>query len=136
MKGTIPIQSDSQYTVLEYPTWYPQGTQLDFQVIAMYGVYFLSEPASHSPFVPNFTYFGVPADGQSEWSPTQTVIIPNSANPSPTLPNLGPTASPIPDIVELAITLASIAIVISVFCVILLLLYVRQLRRKLPKKQL
>ena len=77
LKGTIPMQSESQTTVLTYSiSGYPQNTEVDFQVIAMYGDYTTSEPASHDPFVPSFTSFGILADGESGWSSTQTVTVP------------------------------------------------------------
>jgi hypothetical protein len=77
---------------LYYSTYgYSQGIELDFQVIAMYGYYYTQEPASHDPFVPSQTVFGVIADGESGWSPTQTLTIgQNSATttPTPTVPEL------------------------------------------------
>jgi hypothetical protein len=86
LKGTIPIQSNSSTTVLSYSiSGYPQNTEEDFQVIAMYGDYITSEPASHDPFVPSFTSFGIIADGESGWSPTQTITVPAfSVSPSST----------------------------------------------------
>ena len=86
LKGTIPIQSDSQNTTLDYSIrGYSQGTKLDFQVIAMYGYYYTQEPASHDPLVPSQTAFGVLADGESIWSPTQTLTIgQNSSTATPT----------------------------------------------------
>jgi hypothetical protein len=90
LKGTIPIQSDSQNTTLDYSAYgYYQGTELDFQVIAMYGHYYTQESASHDPLVPSQTVFSVLADGASGWSSTQTLTIgQNSATttPSPTVP--------------------------------------------------
>jgi hypothetical protein len=90
LKGTIPIQSDSQNTTLDYSAYgYYQGAELDFQVIAMYGHYYTQESASHDPLVPSQTVFSVLADGESGWSSTQTLTIgQNSATttPSPTVP--------------------------------------------------
>lgn len=95
MKGTIPIQSDSQATVLYYSiSDYPQNTELDFQVIAMYGEYYSQEPASHDPLVPSQTVFGILADGESGWSGTQTITIPatsTSISPTPILPEFPST---------------------------------------------
>jgi hypothetical protein len=88
LKGTIPIQSDSQYTILTYSTAsYSSDTQLDFQAQAMYGHYYIQEPGSQSPFVPDIIAFGVFADGESGWSDTQTITIPSTIiSPSPTVP--------------------------------------------------
>ena len=89
LKGTIPIQSDSQSTVLDYPV---KTGQIDFQVEAMYGVYLTQEPASHDPFLHSITAFNILADGESGWSPSQTITVPEST-PSPT-PTLSPSPSP------------------------------------------
>jgi hypothetical protein len=89
LKGTIPIQSNSNITVLTYSNSDNQKlVQLDFQVEAMYGYYFTQEPASHDPFVPSQSAFGILADGESGWSPIQSITIPanTSLSPTPTVP--------------------------------------------------
>jgi hypothetical protein len=104
--GTLPPQSKTQFTMLSYPAMgYPEYSQLDFQVEALIGIYTTSEPASHDPFVPPFTTFGIIAGGESGWSKTQTITIPEpspspvtipSPSPSPTQePTTEPTQSPI-----------------------------------------
>jgi hypothetical protein len=133
VKGTIPIQSDAQYTILSCPAInYPLNTTVDFQVQAMYGHYYMQTPANQSPFVPDTVAFGVFANGESGWSSTQTMtIFSYSQSPTESPPNFGPTSSTEPNIGELALTLASVAIGLSVFCVIILLFYVRHLRNSL-----
>lgn len=130
-RGTIPIQSDEKYTILPCPVLpYPQNTTVDFQVQAMYGHYYMQEPASHSPFVPDIVAFNIISE--SGWSSTQTITIPlptPSVTESP--PNFGPTSSPEPTIGELALALASVAIGISILCVVVLLFYVRHLKIKI-----
>lgn len=130
-RGTIPIQSNEKYTILPCPVLpYPQNTTVDFQVQAMYGHYYVQEPASHSPFVPDIVAFNIVSE--SGWSSTQTITIPL---PSPSVtespPNFGPTSSPEPTIGELALALASVAIGISILCVVVLLFYVRHLKIKI-----
>lgn len=91
LKGTIPPQSDSQYTVL----YCPEYGQVDFQVEAMYGVYLTQEPASHDPFLHSIIAFNILADGESGWSNTQTITIPEANTPSP-IPTQSPSPSPTP----------------------------------------
>ena len=118
LKGTIPIQSDSQNTTLDYPTYgYSKGTELDFQTIAMYGYYYIQEPASHDPLVPSQTAFGVLADGESGWSPTQTITIPASSN----LPTSTPTVPEFP-----ITSIFSVLVVLSLLVVTLITIIKRK----------
>jgi len=82
------------------------------------------------------------AGESSEWSSTQTISIPadvpiasdSTPNPTPTdsLPNMSPTSSPNANS-ELTLTLTWVIIGVFVVSVISLLLYVRHLKRRLPK---
>jgi hypothetical protein len=94
--GTLPPESNSEYTTLYYPVdGFANNTQLDFQVKAFIGDYTTSEPASHSPFVPPTTSFGVIAGTDSGWSDTQTISLnetptagfPDTSQPSSTSPS-------------------------------------------------
>jgi hypothetical protein len=55
---------------------------LDFQIQALLEGYYQHKPLS--PFIPSVTFFGVPADGESKWSNTQTIIIPTSSSENST----------------------------------------------------
>jgi hypothetical protein len=70
-------------------------------------------------------------------SPTATPApspIPTSApTPTPTLPNMGPTSPPTLISTDLTVTLALVAIAVVVISVISLLLFVRHLKRNIPK---
>ena len=62
---------------------------------------------------------------------SKTITTPN---PSSTLPNMGPTSPPDSNI-DLPLTLALIAFGIAIVTIIALLLYVRHLKRRVPKSQ-
>jgi hypothetical protein len=89
--GTLVPQSDSQYTVVSYSSRsYSVDDQLDFQVQALLGGFVLHQ--SQNPWLPDVSYFGVPAASESYWSNTQTITI-ESQTPSPQ-PTPTPTSSP------------------------------------------
>jgi hypothetical protein len=92
--GTLPPESNSQYTVLYYPVnGFANNTQLDFQVEAFIGDYSTSEPSSHSPFVPSSTTFGILSDTETGWSETKTILlVDNSPTTTPPVPELSPLA--------------------------------------------
>ncbi len=129
-KGTIPSQSNSQYTLLNCSVIsYPENTQVDFQVEAMYGVYSVQEPASKDPFVPAFTEFSILADGESGWSNTQTISILVKVSLSPTPTCISPTSTPTLTsisnselLLTTTITLVVIALLLAVITVLLILL--------------
>ncbi len=126
LKGTIPIQSNSQYTVLSYSAiGYLKNTQVDFQAEAIYGAYSTQEPASHDPFAPSQTAFRILADGESGWSGTQTIIIgeTSSSSPTPTPVNSASNSS-----LLLIATIALVVIAFLLAIIILLLLYIRKRR--------
>lgn len=138
---------DSDYTILSYSLAVDSytylgtkminltaGGEIDFQVEAMIGyVYREVTPVPGGGWL--FT------GETSGWSPTQTITVSASssvatATPSPTesLPNFNPTSTPTQTLGEFSITLAFVAIVISIFCIMFLLLYVRHLKRRLSEK--
>jgi hypothetical protein len=142
--GTIQPQSNSEFTEIIYSTsGYPENTSLDFQVIAMYGYYYTTVPEQHTTIViPGHSQFAVPADGESGYSPTQTIVV-NSPTPSPTttlFPMLSVTptlpASSYPSISFLlltnALSLIAIAILLAVIIALLLLMRHRKTASK-PK---
>jgi hypothetical protein len=124
--GTIQAQSNSEETILSYSAFgYAENTSLDFQVIAMYGYYYTTPPEQHEMIIiPGHTQFALPADGESGYSPTQTIII-NSPTPSP-IPTLSSTptspASSYPSISFLLITNAIALIVIAILLVVIIAL--------------
>ena len=90
--GTLVPQSDSQYTVVSYSSRsYSVGDQLDFQVQALLGGFVLHQ--SQNPWLPDVSYFGVPAAAESYWSSTQTITIEEFQTPSPQ-PTPTPTSTP------------------------------------------
>ncbi|HCW07555.1 MAG TPA: hypothetical protein DGG95_09360 [Cytophagales bacterium] len=118
----------------------PPNSKIDFQVQALIGsVHRISNitAGNQSPL----EMFPWIFDGQtSSWSNTQTVTIPKSStvstSPAPTesQPNVGPTSSPISSHNDgLFMALAFVAIAILVFSLITVLLYVRHLKRSIPK---
>ncbi len=83
--------SDSAYTTISYPTYYPSNSQVDFQVQAV--VYILTENfyGNHPFGAPNpqtGTYYQQPEEFETtNWSNTQTVTISEITNsPTPTVP--------------------------------------------------
>ncbi len=71
----IAQTNDSKYTVVKLSFDYPNNTQVDIQAQAMLGGYTSHEPASGSPFIPDYSEFGVPVDSMSSWSESQTVTL-------------------------------------------------------------
>lgn len=138
MDNAYPPQSDSEYTILSvylHPqgnaTIVPANSVVDVQVEAMIGYIHREYNPNHTSQLDMYPY--VFTGVTSGWSPTQTITIPDSPSPIEFEPNFGPTSIPTPDIGELAINLASVAIIISFFCIIILLFYVRRMKRKLPE---
>jgi hypothetical protein len=73
------------------------GQRIDFQVKAFFGNY--PEAASH--YGGTYMFLG----SESDWSPTQTITIPTSTNPSPTIPEFPITLSLIVVLVAVSILL-------------------------------
>jgi hypothetical protein len=90
-----PIQSNSNYTILPWKSYYPVGDQVDYQVKAIIG----HDSQSYAGYiVGNFVFqdyyeHATAFDLESDWSPTQTITIPETANSSPT-PTIELTPSP------------------------------------------
>jgi hypothetical protein len=133
-------QTDSQYTVITVPSEFKEGDVVDFQVQTMEGYHTSWEPILVA-VMGTSQFTGI----SSDWSSTQTITIgkaqtstitPTPMSPSSTdsLPNFGPTSSPTPNNGELAITLAFIATTVAILCVIVLVLYVRHLKKKLKNQ--
>jgi hypothetical protein len=118
------IQSNSSQTIANYqlgtlfPLGITSGEQVAFQVQALIGY------VHRYPVIASWTFNGT----ESDWSNTQTLTI-----PSESLPNMGPTSPPDSVSADLVVNLALVAIAISVVTVISLLLYVRHLKKNLPK---
>ena len=116
----------------------PYGSQIDFQVKALVGQNSTYWYVQH-PLFPQYGGFDESAiayETASGWSNTQTITlgeISSSTTPTPTLPNTSPTSSPIQFSNDLAVTLALVAIAVLVISVISLLLYVRKLKKSMPK---
>ena len=142
MFQTYPTQStDSDYTNITLTIQSNSlliGVLNDIQVEAMLG-----NIGRHQEYSDTGQYLGAPYvfNGQtSDWSSTQTISIPanvpitsdSTPNPSSTLPNSSPTSPDSPNI-DLSLTLALIAVAISMVTSISLLLYVRHLKRSIPK---
>jgi len=115
------------------------GGKVDFKVQALTGYSTriqrsLYESQFGSPYYWVFTVVKT-----SDWSNTQTITITESSTsastpkPSSTLPNMGPTSSPIPNNADLTVTLTLIILSIFVVVVVSLLLYVRHLKRNIKK---
>jgi hypothetical protein len=117
----------------------PLGCQLDVQIQALIGGFF--KVAVGDMVGLGHTEF---SGETSDWSGIQTITVPDDAmtmnlptptgvTPTPTqsLPNIGPTSSPIPNSGDIAVNLSLIAVTVSVVCVIFLLLYVRHLKKSL-----
>jgi hypothetical protein len=73
------------------------GQKIDFQVKAIFGYYFIAN------YKINLWEFN---GNESAWSPTQTITIPTSTNPSPTVPEFPITISLV--VVLVAVSLLSI----------------------------
>jgi hypothetical protein len=115
----------------------PLGGTEDFQVKAVAGYY--DKVNTLQDLIFGGTFHNLT---ESDWSNTLTInvgeaptpsITPNALYPSPTdsLPNFGPTSSPTPNNGDLAIIVASIATTVAILCVIVLVLYVRHLKKQL-----
>ena len=113
-----------------------EGGQEDFQVNAQAGHKYMTYAGLY-PMGSEFEQYA-----ESGWSNTQTITIPayvpitsnSTSYPSSTLPNMGPTASSIPNNADLTLTSTLIIIAIFVVTVVSLLLYVRHLKRNIPEK--
>ena len=81
-------QSNSEYTVLTLVNYYSPKAQVDYQVEAFSGHYYLYYLPDH-PLAPPFTMFGV--DETSGWSSTQTLTFSESQTPTSS-----PTTTPSP----------------------------------------
>ena len=140
------VPSNSEYTNLFFSiegqmgVGVLAGTQIDIRVQAMIGEIgreYNPNATSQLDMYP-YTFHGETSD----WSITKTINIPanvpitsdSTPNPSSTLPNMGPTAPPDSNI-DLPLTLALIAFGIAIVTIIALLLYVRHLKRRVPKSQ-
>ncbi len=138
MDDAFPPQSSSECTIISvylHPqgnaTIVPANSVVDVQVQAMIGYIHREYNPNHTSQLDMYPY--VFTGETSGWSPTQTLTIPDSPSPTEFEPNFGPTSAPAHDIGELAKTLASVASLISIFCIIVLLLYVKRMKRKLPE---
>jgi len=135
------VQSDSDYTVLSFPTSYSISTHygtnteylktgdlIDFQVVAILAYGYNYSLSSGFP-VYSYDYNSVAA---SDWSPTQTFTMPEpSSSPSPTLSQQ--TLPPETVSADLSLGLTLVAVAVLAVAVVFLLLYVRHLKRRLPK---
>ena len=109
--GTLVPQSDSQYTVVSYSSRsYSVGDQLDFQVQALLGGFSLHQ--SQNPWLPDVSYFGVPAAAESDWSSTQTITIEAFQTPSPE-PTSTPYIEPQSNEQRLIFGVAAIVVVVA-----------------------
>jgi hypothetical protein len=140
MFQTYPTQSvDSDYTNITLTIQSNSllvGVLNDIQVEAMLG-----NIGRHQEYSDTGQYLGAPYvfNGQtSDWSTTQTVSIPNnvpldsnSTSPSPT--ESKPTLPPDTVSADLSLDLALVAVGVLVVAVVFLLLYVSQLKRRIPK---
>jgi hypothetical protein len=138
--------SDSDYTILSYPIGVNShtfmgtimidlkaGDKVDFQVEAMSG--YTTREVTSIPGA-GWTFNGV----TSGWSNTQTITIPYSSasvTPAPSSTNSQSSTTPTlpPDTISDNSTLIvfSIVVVILVISIISLLMYVRHLKRRMPK---
>jgi hypothetical protein len=133
--GNLIQDYGSSYTTVPINEYMPKEGALDIQVQAMVG--YEVGVISSVPGAPGTAR--VIRGENSGWSNIQTVTVPTSSfvttTPTSTeLPNVGPTSSPIPSYDGLFMVLAFVAIAILVFSLIAILLYVRHLKRSIPKK--
>lgn len=72
----LPIQSNSQYTILSFPANYKSGDEIDFEVEALFAYQVTEQTYQGDLIVPipetSFTY------QSSGWSSTQTYTMPNA----------------------------------------------------------
>ncbi|HSV49002.1 MAG TPA: hypothetical protein VLH35_01695 [Candidatus Acidoferrales bacterium] len=143
-----PAQSNSEYTTLHLPVWYPVGSKVDFRVQAIIANVtelllpnFLPDNGARYHGSSDYTKKAAwKSFSASDWS-TKTVtitadpaIVSTSPSPTESLPNMGPTSSSNVGSSDLVVTLAVVAILVSIVCVISLLLYVRYLKKRLPPR--
>jgi hypothetical protein len=137
-----PYQSNSDYTnffykIADSPSYYPTAFTLEgkaiptngqvtFQVKAMVGY---RDRGTFSNGMMPYVFKGE----SSDWSNNQTITIPTSLTPTESMPNFGPTSSPIPSYNDQTITLALVVIAILVISLISLLLYNRNLKKRRTK---
>jgi hypothetical protein len=76
--NTLFRASNTAYTIISLPKTASNGGQIDFQVKAYFTI-------GHRFMVTNF---GTWTWEESDWSNTQTVAIPSTSTPSPTVPEL------------------------------------------------
>jgi len=82
------IQSNTEYTVIHYPTdYFSKGDQLDIQVQAVIG-HTGSAWVNDSPFIAGVGYYeqAVLVDVEGDWSSTQTITIDNATILGPIVP--------------------------------------------------
>ena len=139
--NSYKVQSDSDYTVLSFPTSYSSSTNyganteylkagdmIDFQVKAILAYGYNYSLSAVFP-VYSYDYDGVAA---SDWSPAQTFIMPEiSSSPSPI--ESQPTLPPDTVSADLSLDLSLVAVSVLMVIVVFLLLYVRRLKRRIPK---
>ncbi len=139
------VPSNSEYSTLSFSiegqmgVGVLAGTQIDIHVQAMIGEIAreINPNATSAIDMFPYTFHGE----TSEWSSIQTidisanVLIASDFTPSPssTLPNMGPTASPISNNAALTLTLTLIVLAIFVVVIVSLLLYVRYLKRSMQR---
>jgi len=155
---TIPSVPGPLFPAMIFSTILNNSTLIDFQVQAQTGYYAIANksgpPVLISPAPQRWhTEITFNESATSEWSSTLTVDInkmdlvtpitipanvpitsDSSPSPSSTLPNMGPTSSPIPNNADLTLTLTLIIATISVVIIVSLLLYVMHLKRNIAKK--
>jgi hypothetical protein len=94
----LPAQSNSAYTVLSFSADYPNGSQVDFQVQAIVGHYYL--------LIPSGPWVEYEVAEMSYWSDTQTVSIGESQTPSPSLTT--------PELVNIIVVVVIIAVILGI----------------------
>jgi hypothetical protein len=122
-----PAQSSSEYTVLSLSADYPVDSKVDFQVEAIVGHYY--DELAGRPILPLYV---LAVDESSGWSSTQTLTIGESqpsSEPTPTLPNVGPTSPSGQEPMLTQEQLAGVAVTVAVLTIGLGLL-VHLIKRK------
>ena len=129
-EGGYIAASNSDYTTIALPKYLSlkaqqNGSQTDFQVQALIGydetIYRVAGNTGE------LSIFGTYFTGEvSDWSPTQTLSIPDGSvsttSPSPTMPNFGPTSSPTPTNPNgnlISVPLDTLSVVVAVFLAII-----------------
>jgi hypothetical protein len=103
---SYPTQSNSQYTVISFPSNYSPGDEIDFQIEAILA-------HRYTYYLDGMHFSDYFSDSSSGWSPTQTVTISKpsvSASPSstPTVPEFAFIAIPL-----LLLSLLSVAAILT-----------------------